>query len=178
VPTAHVFIATSLDGFIARKDDDIDWLTGFSALGEDHGYNAHIAEMDGIIMGRGTYEKVATFDTWYYERPVLVLSRSLDPASVPEHLRDKLEIIAATPEEAMREAAARGWKKVYADGGHLIQSFLRAGLIEDMIVSRIPILIGEGIPLFGALERDISLTHVETRAFPSGLVQSRYVVKP
>ena len=177
MPTAHVFIATSLDGFIARADGDIDWLTGFSALGEDHGYDTHIGRMDGIIMGRGTYEKVATFDRWYYEKPVLVLSRSLDPAKVPEHLAGKVEILAATPEEAMEHAAARGWNRVYADGGLLIQSFLRAELIEDMVVSRIPILIGQGIPLFGDIGSDIALDHVETTAFPSGLVQSRYRVR-
>lgn len=177
MPTAHVFIATSLDGFIARRNDDIDWLTSFSALGEDHGYNAHIAKMDGIVMGRGSYEKVLTFDQWYYEKPVLVLSRSLDPNSVPAHLKDRVEIIAATPGEAMNLAAARGWQRIYADGGKLIQSFLRAGLIEDMIVSRIPILLGDGIPLFGPLESDITLDHIETKSFPSGLVQSHYRVK-
>lgn len=174
MPSAHVFIATSLDGFIARTDGDIDWLTGFSALGEDHGYDTHIARMDGIIMGRGTYEKVLTFDQWYYSKPVLVLSRSLDPASVPEHLADKVEILAATPEEAMGHATARGWTRVYADGGLLIQSFLRAGLIEDMIISRIPILLGDGIPLFGPSGKDVALEHIETTAFPSGLVQSHY----
>jgi dihydrofolate reductase len=177
MPSAHVFIATSLDGFIARRNDDIEWLTSFSALGEDHGYDAHIAKMDGIIMGRGTYEKVATFDQWYYEKPVLVLSRTLDPASVPAHLKDKVEIIAASPEEAMDLAAARGWNRIYADGGKLIQSFLRAGFVEDLILSRIPILLGDGIPLFGALDQDIALEHLETTSFPSGLVQSHYRVK-
>lgn len=177
MPTAHVFIATSLDGYIARRDDDIDWLTGFSALGEDHGYNAHIARMDGIIMGRGTYEKVATFEQWYYEKPVLVLSRSLDPKSVRDDLKDKVEILNATPEQAMELAAARGWQRIYADGGQLIQSFLRAGFVEDMIISRIPILLGDGIPLFGPLDQDIALDHVETKSFPSGLVQSHYRVR-
>lgn len=177
MPSAHVFIATSLDGYIARQNDDIDWLTHFSTLGEDHGYDTHIARMDGIIMGRGTYEKVLTFDQWYYEKPVLVLSRSLDPASVPDDLKDKVEIAAATPEEAMALAAARGWQHIYADGGRLIQSFLRAGFIDDMIISRIPILLGEGIPLFGPLAADIALEHLETKSFPSGLVQSHYRVR-
>lgn len=177
MPTAHVFIATSLDGFIARKDDGLDWLTSFSAPGEDHGYNAHIAGMDGIIMGRGTYEKVLTFDAWYYEKPVLVLSQSLDPTSVPDHLKDKVEILAATPEAAMDIAASRGWQRVYADGGKLIQSFLRAGFVDDMIISTIPILIGEGAPLFGPLAGDIALEHLGTTSFPSGLVQSHYRVK-
>lgn len=175
--TAHVFIATSLDGYIARKNDDLDWITSFSAEGEDHGYNAHIAEMEGIVMGRGTYEKVLTFDKWYYEKPVIVLSRSLDPASVPDHLRGKVEISALIPEEAMALAATRGWQKIYIDGGKLIQSFLRADLVEDMIISRIPILLGEGIPLFGPLEQDIALEHIETKSFPSGLVQSHYAIR-
>lgn len=174
MPTAHVFIATSLDGYIARADGDIDWLTGFSSPGEDHGYDTHIAKMDGIIMGRGTYEKVLAFDEWYYSKPVLVLSQTLAPASVPAHLKDKVEIVSATPEAAMAIATERGWQHVYADGGKLIQSFLRAGLIEEMIISRIPILLGDGIPLFGPLENDVTLEHLETKAFPSGLVQSHY----
>ncbi|MBO9589346.1 dihydrofolate reductase family protein [Devosia sp.] len=177
MPSAHVFIATSLDGYIARRNDDIDWLTSFSALGEDHGYNTHIARMDGIIMGRGTYEKVLTFDQWYYEKPVLVLSSSLDPASVPERLQGKVEIVNVTPEAAMDLAAARGWNRIYADGGKLIQSFLRAGFVEDMIISRIPILLGDGIPLFGPLDQDVGLEHIETKSFPSGLVQSHYRVQ-
>ncbi|KRB01562.1 deaminase [Devosia sp. Root685] len=177
MPSAHVFIATSLDGFIARKNDDIDWLTSFSSLGEDHGYNAHIAKMDGIIMGRGTYEKVVTFDQWYYEKPVLVLSRSLDPATVPDQLKGKVEFIAATPEEAMDLAASRGWQRIYADGGKLIQSFLRAGFVEDLIISRIPILLGDGISLFGPLDEDVVLEHLNTKSFPSGLVQDHYRVK-
>lgn len=175
--TTHVFIATSLDGFIARRDDDIEWLTSFPTLGEDHGYNTHIAAMDGIIMGRGTYEKVLTFDKWYYEKPVVVLSRSLDPNSVPSHLKDQVEIVGATPEEALSLAQSRNWKAVYVDGGQVIQAFLRAGLLDDLIISRIPILLGDGIPLFGAIDRDIALEHVETRAFPSGLVQDHYRVK-
>lgn len=177
MPTAHVFIATSLDGYIARKNDDIEWLTGFSSLGEDHGYDAHIAKMDGMIMGRGTYEKMSGFDQWYYDKPVLVLSRTLDPASVPAKLKGKVEFISATPEEATALAAERGWRRLYADGGKLIQSFLRAGLIEDMIISRIPILLGDGIPLFGPLANDLAFDHLGTKSFPSGLVQSHYRIK-
>ena len=177
MPTAHVFIATSLDGYIARRNDDIDWLTGFPTLGEDHGYDAHIAAMDGIIMGRGTYEKVLSFDQWYYTKPTIVLSRTLDPQSVPDHLKDQIEIFAGTPDEAMTLVAACGWQKIYADGGRLIQSFLREGLIEDMIVSTIPTLLGDGIPLFGPLDNDIALEHMGTKSFPSGLVQSKYRVK-
>jgi len=175
--TGHVFIGTSLDGFIARRDGDIDWLVGFSALGEDHGYDTHMARVDGIIMGRGSFEKAVSFDPWPYDKPVLVLSRSLEAAAVPARLAGKAEILALTPEAAMAEAQRRGWHGAYVDGGALIQSFLRAGLIEDMVISRVPVLIGSGLPLFGALDEDIALEHLATTWFPSGLVQSHYRVR-
>lgn len=177
MPTGHVFIGTSLDGFIARRDGDIDWLTGFSSLGEDHGYAAHIDRVDGIIMGRGTFEAVKGFEPWPYDRPVLVLSRRLAETDIPDALRGKVEIIDAAPPDAMKLGGERGWRGVYVDGGAVIQSFLRAGLIDDMVISRVPVLIGEGLPLFGRLEGDVALEHVETKSFPSGLVQSFYRVR-
>ncbi|ODT65885.1 MAG: deaminase [Pelagibacterium sp. SCN 63-23] len=175
--SGHVFIGISLDGFIARRDGDIAWLVGFSALGEDHGYDAHMARVDGIIMGRGTFEKMVGIEPWYYAVPVLVLSRSIDQSAVPPALAGKVEVLAAKPEEAMQVARARGWRGVYVDGGAVIQSFLRAGLIEDMVISRLPVLIGDGQPLFGMLDEDIALEHLGTKAFASGLVQSHYRVR-
>ncbi|KQN75063.1 deaminase [Devosia sp. Leaf64] len=177
MPTGHVFIGTSLDGFIARKKDDIAWLTEYPTLGEDHGFNAHMARVDGVIMGRGTYEVINDMQPWYYSKPVVVLSRSLTQADIPSQIADKVEVMNATPEDAMQRLGERGWKAAYVDGGTVIQSFLRAGLIDDMVISRIPVLIGEGIPLFGPLEGDLLLDHVRTRAFPSGMVQSVYRVK-
>lgn len=175
--TAHVFIATSLDGYIARMDGDIDWLVGFSALGEDHGYDRFIADIDAIIMGRGSFEKVATFEPWPYDRPVLVLSSSLPPSAIPEALTGKVEIVAATPRDALTLAQARGWNRVYVDGGATITGFLREGLIEDMVISTVPVLIGGGLRLFGELLADIALRHEDTVSFPSGLVQSRYTIR-
>jgi dihydrofolate reductase len=177
MPTGHVFIGTSVDGFIARRDGDIGWLTGFSSLGEDHGYAAHIDRVDGIIMGRGTFDAVKDFEPWPYDRPVLVLSRTLAQTDIPDALCGKVEIIDASPHDAMATAGERGWRGVYVDGGAVIQSFLRAGLIDDMVISRVPVLIGEGLPLFGAVEGDVALEHVETKSFPSGLVQSFYRVR-
>lgn len=177
MPTGHVFIGTSVDGFIARRNGDIGWLTGFSSLGEDHGYDTHIDRVDGIVMGRGTFDVVKGFDPWPYSKPVIVLSRSLSPVAIPAALHGKVEIINASPHEAMTIAEDRGWRGVYVDGGVVIQSFLRAGLIEDMVISRVPVLIGDGLPLFGPVQGDIALDHVETRSFPSGLVQSFYRVK-
>lgn len=175
--SGHVFIGTSLDGFIARRNGDISWLTGFSAQGEDHGFDAHMARVDAVVMGRGTYDAIKDMRPWFYSKPVVVLSRTLKAPDVPEEIGDKVEILDASPKEAMAAFAARGWKRVYVDGGMVIQSFLRAGLIEDMVISRIPVLIGEGISLFGALTTDVTLHHLATRSFPSGLVQSSYRVR-
>lgn len=175
--TGHVFIGTSLDGFIARKNDDIAWLTDYPTLGEDHGFETHMARVDGVIMGRGTYGVIKDMRPWYYSKPVIVLSRSMQQADIPDELAGKVEIMAGTPQAVMAQVADRGWRAAYIDGGSVIQSFLAAGLIEDLVISRIPVLIGEGIPLFGPLPADITLEHRDTRAFPSGLVQSSYSVK-
>ncbi|WP_118135262.1 dihydrofolate reductase family protein [Oceanicella sp. SM1341] len=170
----HVFIATSLDGFIARTDGSIDWLEPVQNPEEDYGFAAFAAGMDGVVMGRATFETVLGFGEWPYEQPVIVLSRSLRDVAVPEGLEGRLSFRAATPEAVFAGLARRGWSRVWVDGGQVVQSFLREGLIEEITVSRIPVLLGEGIPLFGSLPADIRLEHLETRAFPSGLVQSRY----
>lgn len=175
--TGHVFIATSLDGFIARQDGDIDWLLTASSASEDHGYERFIASVDGIVMGRGTFEKVLTFDPWPYQKPVVVMSQLLQSDALPVGLSETVDIIADTPAAVFEKLSQRGWKRAYIDGGQIIQAFLRAGLIEDIIVTRVPVLLGNGRSLFGSLARDILLEHVSTTAFPSGLVQSSYRVR-
>ncbi|WP_137151082.1 dihydrofolate reductase family protein [Devosia sp. FKR38] len=175
--TGHVFIGTSLDGFIARRNHDIAWLTDYPTQGEDHGFAAHMAGVDAVVMGRGTYATIKDMRPWPYDKPVVVLSRSLAQTDVPAELADKVEIMQASPAVAMDRFAGRGWTRVYVDGGNVIQSFLRAGLIEDLVISRIPVLIGEGISLFGALDADVALEHLHSKAFDSGLVQSTYRVK-
>lgn len=172
--TAHVFIATSLDGFIARPDGDIDWLLQRDDQSEDHGYLAFIADKDAIVMGRGSYEKVLTFDTWFYDRPVVVLSQQLAGSQVPEALEGKVRFSNLTPSDLLAELASQGVRRVYVDGGQLVQSFLRDGLVADMVITTVPVLIGSGRPLFGALTQDIALKLVTSRCFPSGLVQSTY----
>jgi len=174
VTKAHVFIATSLDGYIARPDGRIDWLEMPGFEGEDYGYSDFIAGIDGLIMGRATYETVLGFGDWPYDKPVWVLSHSL--RAIPERLAGKLRLLDASPREALAEAEAAGWANAYVDGGRLIQSFLADGLIDELVISRLPILLGAGRPLFGALTADLRLSHAETRAFASGLVQSRYRV--
>jgi dihydrofolate reductase len=174
--TGHVFIAVSLDGFIARPDDDIDWLQGWPEVGHDYGYSEFMATVDGLVMGRRTFEKALTFPAWPYAKPVVVMSRTLSQNDVPAELAGKARISDAEPAQLMEQLDREGWRRAYVDGGQIIQSFLCAGLIRDLVLTRIPVLLGKGIPLFGALVRDIKLAHVETTAHPSGFVQSRYAI--
>ena len=174
--TGHVFIATSLDGFIARPDGDVDWLMNYVVEGEDNGYEAMMASVEGLVMGKGTFQKVLTFGDWSYKKPVVVMSRSLKEADIPDDLRGKVRLSDATPKALMDQLSVEGWNRAYVDGGKIIQSFLAEGLIEDMILTRVPILIGEGLPLFGSIQHDIDLEHLETTTFPSGLVSSKYRV--
>lgn len=178
MPTGHVFIATSLDGYIARPEGDIDWLLQRDDPHEDHGYDDFIADKDAIVMGRGSYEQVATFDTWPYDRPVLVLSQRLAGTPVPDALRGKVRFADLAPADAMRLLEQDGARRVYVDGGRVVQAFLRAGLIADMVVTTVPVLLGTGRPLFGTLDGDRDLALVATRGFPSGLVQSTYRLLP
>jgi dihydrofolate reductase len=178
MPSAHVFIATSLDGFIARADGDIGWLLQRDDPTEDHGYSAFIADKDLIVMGRGSYEKALTFDQWPYDLPALVLSEKLADAPVPEALKGKLRFSNRTPKDTMNELARQNVRRAYVDGGQLVQSFLRDGLIADLVITSVPVLIGSGRSLFGALPQDIDLKLVSSRSFPSGLVQSSYRLAP
>ncbi len=171
------FIATSLDGYIARKNGSLDWLPGSDGneTGDEHGFAEFFASVDMLVMGRKTYETVLTFKEWPYRgKRVIVLSGGY-PKS-PKRLGEEVEGTSASPIELAHQLEASGTSHVYVDGGKTIQGFLDAGLIHDMTITRVPILIGEGIPLFGSLGQDIRLTHVETKAWPSGLVQSRYKV--
>jgi dihydrofolate reductase len=171
---ASVFIATSLDGFIAREDGAIDWLP---ANPEPHGYDEFIASVDAIVIGRKTFETVLGFGGWAYgKKPVVVLSTRASELKAPEGA--VCDFMNATPQEVVARLAERGMKHLYVDGGITIQRFLEAGLIQRMIITRIPILIGSGIPLFGPLSHDVSLTHVATKSFSGGLVQSEYTCLP
>jgi dihydrofolate reductase len=170
--TASIFIGTSLDGFIARANGDFDFLP--PGGGEPHGYDEFMATVDALVIGRKTFETVLAFDTWPYgKKAVFVLStHPLAPAPVGA----VVERMSGAPAEIVSQLVARGIRHVYVDGGITIQRFLQAGLIQRLIITRVPVLIGAGIPLFGAVPRDIVLTHVGTRQYASGLVQSEYVV--
>lgn len=174
--TGHVFIATSLDGFIARDDGDIEWLLKYNTPDEDHGYNGFMENIDAIVMGRGTFEAMRDVTPWFYNRPVLVLSKTLAGQQVPPALSGKVRFSGTSPRETMAMLEGEGCARVYVDGGQVIQSFLTEGLISDLVVTRVPILLGSGRALFGPLAQDIHLEHTATRSFPSGLVQSTYSV--
>ena len=171
--TASVFIGTSVDGFIARPNDDLDFLP--EGGGELHGYNEFIASVDAIVIGRKTFEKVLTFGAWPYgdKRVVVLSSRLLD---LSRAIAGVVEQMAGSPAEIVSQLAANGARNLYIDGGITIQRFLRAGVIQRLIITRVPVLIGDGVPLFGTLPHDIRLRHIATRHYPSGLVQSEYEV--
>ncbi len=173
----HVFIASSLDGYIARSDGDISWLHDLPNIGSDYGYSDFMDRMDGIVMGRGTFEKVLSFGIgWPYTKRVIVLSQSLKV--LPDNLGTSNVVLSReTPVDLMARLGREGWQAAYVDGGRVISSFLSAGLIDDMTISRVPILLGSGLPLFSGLTGSISLEHVETCSFSSGLVQTRYRVR-
>ncbi len=173
---ASVFVGTSLDGFIARENGELDWLTGSDESGgANYGFKDFFDTVDMLVMGRHTYEKVLTFDQWYYgTKPVIVLTtRQLE---IPQRLAATVESMSGPPAEIVQRLAARGAKHLYIDGGNTIQRFLSAGLVNRIIISRLPILIGKGISLFGPLPRDIKLRHMSTREFAGGMVQSEYEV--
>ena len=174
--TGHVFIATSLDGFIARESGDIEWLSRYDQSGEDHGYDDFMSDIDVIVMGRGTYEAVRELGDWFHTRLVVVLSAQLAGQEVPAELAGKVRFSAESPDQVMATLQSEGARRAYVDGGRVIQSFLALDLISDMVITRVPILLGSGRPLFGRGHRDVALAHKGTRSFPSGLVQSRYEV--
>jgi dihydrofolate reductase len=172
-----VFIATSLDGFIARANGDLDWLTdaGSSTTEQDYGYQEFMDTVDTIVLGRNTFELVLTFDTWPYGgKKVVVLSSK--PGAVPPHLVDSVEWLSLPPQRLVERLAAQGARHLYVDGGKTIQGFLNAGLIDELTITRVPVLIGTGVPLFGPLNHHVRLTHNVTQEFENGFVQSKYRV--
>ncbi len=169
---ASVFVGTSVDGFIARADGSYDFLP--EGGGEPHGYEEFMATVDALVIGRKTYEVVLALPGWPYgSRPVFVLTTR---ALLPPPPGANVERMSGEPAEIAARLDARGIRHAYVDGGITVQRFLRAGLIQRLIVTRVPVLIGEGIPLFGLTGRDIRLKHVATRQYASGLVQSEYEV--
>jgi dihydrofolate reductase len=167
-----VYVGTSLDGFIARKDGDIDWLVKYQNKEVHDTYNEFISRIDAMVIGRGTYEKVLSFPEWPYEKKVFVLSTSLK--QIPGTLNEKATLVAMKPAALLNYLSDKGFSNIYVDGGKVIQSFLKEDLIDELIITRVPELIGTGIPLFGYLDNDLRFEHIKTYIYSDGLVKSQY----
>ncbi len=172
----EVFIACSADGFIARTDGDVAWLDnpGYALEGEDFGYYALMDRVDALVMGRNTYDVVRGLGVaWPYgDKAVRVLThRDID---IPADLAGRVTAMSGTPDEIVEQLAQSGFQRVYIDGGAVIQDFLRAGLISRMIITTIPVLLGSGIRLFGAVEQDVHLKPVAVQHWPNGFVQTEW----
>jgi dihydrofolate reductase len=172
-----VFVGTSLDGFLARPNGAFDFLTaGGDADGESNGYNAFFSTVDVVLLGRNTYDVVLPFPAWPYgNKPVFVLSNR--PLAPPPS-GAVVEQISGAPAEVLSRLSSYGFQHLYVDGGITIQQFLRAGLIQRLVITRVPVLVGSGIPLFGAVDSDIRLRHLATRELRGGAVQTEYEIEP
>ena len=168
---AAAFIATSLDGYIARADGSIDWLTSRAEHAGETGYDEFMASVDTVVVGRNTYQLACTFDSWPYDgKQVEVLSTTLDPDT------DDRVLVHRTLDALVETLNDRGAQRIYADGGALIRTFLAAGLLNELTITTAPVLLGSGLPLFGDLDHDIALVHNATRTLKAGFVQSDYTV--
>ncbi|MFQ5426757.1 MAG: dihydrofolate reductase family protein [Gaiellales bacterium] len=171
---ASAYVATSLDGYIARPGGELDWLRPDGAGEEDFGFAAFMRSVDVLVMGRNTYDAVVTGAWPYGETPVTVLtSREID---IPLRLAGHVQASSAAPLALADELDERGLCHAYVDGGRTIQSFLAVGLVDEITITRVPIVLGSGIPLFERLNEDVRLRHLGTTSFDNGYVQSRYRV--
>lgn len=171
-----VFIATSLDGYIARTDGSIDWLEEAKdqvSPEEDFGFQAFFKTVDVLVMGRGTFETVLEFPEWYYgDKPVVVLSDQLQ--SLPAKTPATVQLLRGEPNHVLQQLETTGVEHLYIDGGKTIQRFLTADLIDEMTITTIPILLGSGIPLFGENRQELRWELTGSNSYACGYVQSRY----
>jgi dihydrofolate reductase len=169
-PRCAVYIAVSLDGFIARPDGRLDWLAPFDQSGEDYGYKAFFDGVDMLVIGRKTYDVVLGFEKWPYEG-----KRCVVVTHAPPKAKHGETFHSGPVEQLVDRLGQEGVRRIYVDGGALIRSFFALDLVDDVTLSVIPVLLGAGIPLFGGVERTLKL--VSSRSFPSGLVQLCYNVE-
>jgi len=169
--TGLVFVGTSVDGFLAREDGDLEWLTSRGEAAGDAGYSDFNATIDTMLVGRSTYETVDAFGSWPYEgKRVVVLSTSLDAGA-----DDRISVVRSL-DEAAALLQDRGAQRVYIDGGRTIQACLSAGWVDELTLSHVSVLLGSGAPLFGPLPQDVDLEHVRTEVLGGGMVQTTYRV--
>lgn len=168
-PQCSVYIATSLDGYIARTDGGLDWLESVHREGEDYGYKAFFDSVDALVIGRKTYDAVLGFGAWPYEGKLCIVWTHRAPEAAHGEVFHE-----GTIEALIARVQAAGARRVYVDGGVVIRQFLASGLVDDLTISVVPTLLGSGIPLFGGGTAEIPLTLVSVRSFASGLVQLQY----
>lgn len=170
----RVFIATSLDGYIADKNGGIDWLHSVpNPNGDDMGFVDFMHETDALVMGRTTFETVCSFDVpWPYNKPVFVLSTTMN--EIPESHQGKAFLVKGELSQVLEEIHQKGYNSLYIDGGTTIQSFLKADLIDELCISTIPILLGGGSPLFSDLPTPINFDLVETKTYLNQITQNYY----
>ena len=169
---AFVYIGTSLDGFIARTNGDIEWLVQYANDEAIQAYEEFISKIDAVVIGRGTFDKVLTFPSWPYEKKVFVLSNTLK--KLPAIVENKAILLSLSPADTLKKLSQEGYTNVYVDGGLVIQNFLKADLIDELIISKVPIIIGSGIPLFADVKQDLLFQHVKTEVQSNELVRSYY----
>ena len=172
-----VFIATSLDGYIADKDGGLDWLQSIpNPENLDMGWVDFIERIDAIVMGRNTFDMVCSFDCdWPYSKPVFVLSNSMK--SIPDEYEGKAEPIKGSLSAVIETIHQKGHKHLYIDGGLTVQGFLKEDLIDEMVITVIPTLLGGGTPLFGELPKQMEFEHLKTEVFLNAIVQNHYLRK-
>jgi len=169
-----VFIATSLDGYIADKNGKIDWLHSTpNPDNNDMGYGEFNAQIDALVMGRTTFETVLGFDIdWPYQIPVFVLSNTL--TEIPEKYKGKAYLLRGTVKEILENIHKQGFYRLYIDGGKVIQSFLKEDLIDDMVITIIPTLLGTGVPLFSDLPDKLDFECINSRIYLDKIVQNHF----
>ncbi len=170
-PKVSVYIAVSIDGYIAREGGEVDWLNQVHIGNEDYGYALFFASIDVLILGRKTYEFVANLNEWLYQgKRVIVMSRTL------QNVCERAELFQGGPLELLQKLSKEGVKHCWVDGGVTITGFLRQGFVDQLIVSVIPTLLGSGIPLFNRVGKEIPCSLIASKSYPSGLVQLQYEV--
>lgn len=172
----YVYIAQSLDGYIAGPNGEIDWLDDIENPDQnDFGFSVFMGRVDALVMGKNTFEKILTFGMWPYEKPVFVASNSL--SALPSSVEGKSFLLKGTPKEMVTTLHGKGIENLYIDGGVLIQSFLNENLIDELIVTTVPVLLGDGIPLFGSLAKRVKLKLIGSEVLLNQLVQTHYKVE-
>ncbi len=168
-----VYIAVSLDGYIADKDGGIEWLINIpNPSNDDFGFSKLMNRIDAVVMGKNTFEAVVSFGKWMYKKPVFVLSHNLH--SVPKNLKDKAELVHGDIETIVDGLNKRGLNNLYIDGGQVIQSFLKKDLIDELIITTVPVILGSGIPLFAEINNRLTFSHQKTDVFNNSLIKSHF----